>query len=117
VVAGWEKYMKTYGIGPHRISVYERRDPRPSDAVRAVATASTICFVDRVFDGAGGVDTDAMTEALVRHGRLKIGMADPFEFRAVESFAEAVGRLPGRLKSWASAQGSSLVRCLRQSGC
>ena len=74
--------MKTYGIGLHHVSVYEGRDARPIDVMRAVA-GSTICFVGRVFDGGGAIDTEAMTEALVRHSRLKIGMAGPYEFRVI----------------------------------
>ena len=105
--------MKTYGIGLRHISVYERRDAHPSDAVRAVAGGSTICFVDRVVDGGGAIDMDAMTEALVRHSRLKIGVSGPFELRVVESFAETAERLSGRLQTWTSAQRASLVGRLR----
>jgi hypothetical protein len=104
--------MKTYGIGLHQISVYEGRDARPIDVVRAVA-GSTICFVGRVVDGAGAIDTEAMTEALVRHSRLKIGMAGPYELRVIETFSQAADRLTSRLKTWAAAQQASLARRVR----
>jgi hypothetical protein len=92
--------MKTYGIGVHHVRVYERRDTRPSDAMRAVADGCKICFVDRVVDGGGAIDTDAMTEALVRHRRLKVGMVGPFELGTIETFSEASASLSGRLKAW-----------------
>jgi hypothetical protein len=101
--------MKTYGIGLHHVRVYERSDTRPRDAMRAVADGCEICFVDRVVDGGGAIDTDAMTEALVRHRRLKIGMAGPFELGVLETFSE---RLSGQLKAWA-AHRPSLPRAAR----
>jgi hypothetical protein len=93
--------MKTYGIGLHHVSVYELCDARPIDVMRAVA-GSAICFVGRVVDGAGAIDTEAMTEALVRHSRLKIGMAVPYELRVIETFSEAADRLLSRLITWAA---------------
>ena len=104
-----EKLMKTYGIGLRHVSVYELREARPIDVMRAVA-GSAICFVGRVVDGAGAIDTEAMTEALVRHSRLKIGMASPYQLRVIKTFPEAADRLPSRLKTWAAAQQARLAR-------
>jgi hypothetical protein len=105
--------MKTYGIGQHLVSVYEAHDDRPPGAVQAIADETTTCFVDRVVDGDGSIDTKAMTEALARHSRLKIGMAGRFELQLIVSLAEAADNQPDRLKHWAAAQQKALARRLR----
>jgi hypothetical protein len=80
--------MKTYGVGAHRIGVYETRDVWPPDAVAVVADRATICFVDRIADISGIIAVGAMTEAVTRHCRLKIAAQGDFELRLDEPLAD-----------------------------
>jgi hypothetical protein len=95
--------VKTYGVGQHKIGVYEPRDSRPPDAVTVVANAAAFCFVDRVANGVGGLDAGAMTEAVARHCRLKIAPPGPFELRFDDLIAKAP---PCRPRWFPSLQGA-----------
>lgn len=104
--------MKTYGVGLHRIGVYEPRDARPHDAVAAVAHGSAICFVDRVADLAGLIDASAMTEAVVRHCRLKMAAPGDFELGFDDPSADSQICLADRLHAWRAWPQSGLMRHL-----
>jgi hypothetical protein len=105
--------MKTYVIGANRIGVYEPRDLRPDNAMQAVSDDSSTCFVDRVVDEGGLLDTAPMIEALARHRRLKIGTSGPFELQLIESLAEAAESLPGWLTPWGEAFQTQMTRTFR----
>jgi hypothetical protein len=101
--------VKTYGVGLHRIGVYETRDARPHDAVAAVAHESAICFVDRVADLTGMVDASAMTEAVCRHRRLKMAPPDDFQLRFNDPRADSPPSLVGRLHAWRAQRKGGLM--------
>jgi hypothetical protein len=88
--------MKTYGVGLHKIGVYEPHDLHPRDAVTVVADAAAFCFVDRIADGSGAIDACAMTEAVSRHCRLKIAPPGDFELR----FADLLAKAPPHWPRW-----------------
>jgi hypothetical protein len=86
--------MKTYGVGLHKIGVYEPQDSRPRDAVAVVANAAAFCFVDCIADSSGDIDAGAMTEAVARHCRLKIAPPGDFELRFARLYAKAPPHWP-----------------------
>lgn len=104
--------MKTYGVGLHRIGVYETRDARPPDAVAAVAHELAICFVDRVADMSGLIDAGAMTEAVARHCRLKMAAPGGFELRFNYPRANGPLFLSDRLHAWRAQRPGGLMKHL-----
>lgn len=104
--------MKTYGVGLHRIGVYETGDARPPDAVAAVAHEAAIFFVDRVAGMSGLVDAGAMTEAVARHCRLKIAAPADFELHFNDRRANAAPHLADRLRAWREQRQDGLTKHL-----